>query len=196
MAHPPSDDEGFVSRWSQLKQRAREEDSSRVVEPEPQPALPVPAEPSAETAKAPDEDQGKKPFDLAELPSIESLTKDSDYAPFMRAEVPEDLRQKALRKLWASDPVLSAPEVLDMHNLDYNNVPTFPEGIKTLYRVGQGMLDSLEAEEAEKKAAAAKSRPEAQIAAEASPESEPEDAAPQRDDGVPSSETPENSSNS
>jgi hypothetical protein len=190
MAHPPSDDEGFVSRWSRLKQRARD-DKAGAAEP-PQPALPVEAGPDA--GKAPEgepAEKDKKPFDISELPSVESLTKDSDYSAFMRAEVPEDLRQKALRRLWASDPILSAPEVLDMHNLDYNAVPTFPQGIRTLYRVGQGMLDSLEAEEAEKRAAAAKPEGEAPGVAETSQESQVSDAAPQQPDAVPSSGTPE-----
>ena len=100
----------------------------------------------------------------------------------MRVEVPEDLRQKALRKLWASDPVLSAPEVLDMHNLDYNNVPTFPQGLKTLFRVGQGMLDAAEEEEAEKKAAAA-TKSEGKEGDTADPGAE--NAASQRADTVP-----------
>jgi hypothetical protein len=114
----------------------------------------------------------------------------------MRVEVPEDLRQKALRKLWASDPVLSAPEILDMHNLDYNNVPTFPQGLKSLFRVGQGMLDALEAEEAEKQAAAAKPESEARIAPKTSPESDAENAAPQQADVAPPSRTPEKSTKS
>jgi hypothetical protein len=195
MAHPPSDDEGFVSRWSRLKQRARD-DKAPVAEP-PQPALPV--ETGADEGKTPAEkpaEKDKKPFDISELPSVDSLTKDSDYSGFMRAEVPEDLRQKALRRLWASDPVLSAPEVLDMHNLDYNNVPIFPEGLKTLYRVGQGMLDSLEAEEAEKRVAAAKPEGEAPAAPETSQEVEPTDVAPQQPDAVPPTGTPEKSAKS
>ena len=131
MAREPSDDEGFAGRWSRLKQRARD-DKTREAAPPP----PAPVEGKEEGRKEPEEE--KKPFDLAELPSVESLTKDSDYSGFMRAEVPEDLRQKALRRLWASDPVLSGPEILDMHNLDYNNVPTFPEGLKSLFRVRPG----------------------------------------------------------
>lgn len=189
MAHPPSDDEGFASRWSRLKQRARD-DAAR----EAAPPAPAPIEAKADEQKAPEEE--KKPFDLSELPSVESLTKDSDYSGFMRAEVPEDLRQKALRRLWASDPVLSGPEILDMHNLDYNNVPTFPEGLKSLFRVGRGMIDALEAEEAEKQAAAAKPEGEAPVASEISAESGPEDAAPQQADTVPLSGTPEKSTKS
>jgi hypothetical protein len=183
MAHPPSDDEGFASRWSRLKRRAREEEKAREEAPPP---AEVNAE--AEEAKPAEGEEPKKPFDISELPSVESLTKDSDYSGFMRAEVPEDLRQKALRRLWASDPVLSAPEVLDMHNLDYNNVPTFPQGLKTLFRVGQGMLDAAEEEAAEKKAAAA-AKPEGEDGDTADPDAE--NAASQRADTVPPSGTPE-----
>jgi hypothetical protein len=35
------------------------------------------------------------------LPSIESLTKDSDYIAFMQSDVPVELHRAALRKLWS-----------------------------------------------------------------------------------------------
>jgi hypothetical protein len=164
MARPPGDrdDEGFASRWSRLKQQSRV-----VAPPAPvaQAVAPIESEdPAVSEKKAPD---AEKPFDPSTLPPVESLTKESDYSAFMRAEVPEDLRQKALRRLWASDPVLSAPEILDMHNLDYNNVPTFPQGLRTLYRVGRGMLDAVEAEaekQAEKEKQQAAAVPEGEVA--------------------------------
>jgi hypothetical protein len=135
-------EEGFARRWSRLKQQARE----RPPEEAPAPDLPVTTsdQPSPDGGEKPDE----KPFDPATLPPVESLTKESDYTLFMRPEVPEELRQKALRRLWATDPVLSAPDGFDMHTLDYNAVPTFPEGVKTLYRIGQGMFDQHETEAA------------------------------------------------
>jgi hypothetical protein len=124
--------------------------------------------------EAGDKAEEEKPFDPATLPPVETLNKDSDYALFMRPEVPEDLRQKALRRLWATDAVLSAPDPVDMHNIDYNAVPTFPEGVKTLYRIGKGMFDELEAE-AEKAAADSETAASsAQVAAEKPPEKPPE----------------------
>jgi Protein of unknown function (DUF3306) len=183
MAHPPSDDEGFVGRWSRLKQRARD-DMAREAEPPP----PVPAAAATDEQKAPEEE--KKPFDLSELPSVESLTKESDYSGFMRAEVPEDLRQKALRRLWASDPVLSAPDLFDMHNLDYNNVPTFPEGFRTIARAAQEILDS-PADQAEKQGAAAKPEGETKATTKISPCVDAGSAALQHPEAVPSRGTPE-----
>ena len=137
-------DEGFARRWSRLKQQAREEQQPEEASP---PDLPAPVAASDAPPESGDKPE-EKPFDPASLPPVESLTNESDYSPFMRPEVPEDLRQKALRRLWASDAVLSAPDPVDMHNIDYNAVPTFPDGVKTLYRIGQGMFDESEAEAA------------------------------------------------
>jgi hypothetical protein len=39
------------------------------------------------------------------LPDIESLTRDADFTVFMRPGVPDEVRVKALRKLWTLDPV-------------------------------------------------------------------------------------------
>ena len=64
MAHEPGDDEGFASRWSRLKQRARD-DKARAAVPQP----PAPAEVENEARKEPEEE--KKPFDLSELPSVD-----------------------------------------------------------------------------------------------------------------------------
>jgi Protein of unknown function (DUF3306) len=182
MAPPPSDhDEGFLRRWARRKQEAHEEVSPAKPQPVAPPAgvpeadqralAPAP-EPPAETERK-DAPAAEAPFDPSQLPSVESLTKESDYSMFMRAEVPEDLRQQALRKLWASDPILSAPEILDMHNLDYNNVQTFPEGFKTLYEAGREMLEGREEEGAR---TGAPSSPTAMEQPGAAPEDE--DASP------------------
>jgi hypothetical protein len=149
-------DEGFAQRWSRLKRQAREQQR-----PEEPPAAAVPAEAPPVEDKKEERKEEAKPFDPADLPSVESLTKDSDYAPFMRPEVPEELRQKALRQLWATDPVLSSPDLFDMHNLDYNAVPTFPEGVRSLYRVGRGLIDAIEAEAEEAAARKAAESPPA-----------------------------------
>ena len=37
----------------------------------------------------------------ARLPSIDSLTKDSDYSVFLNQDVPVELHRAALRKLWS-----------------------------------------------------------------------------------------------
>jgi hypothetical protein len=92
----------------------------------------VPAEP-------PPADEERAP----ELPPVETLTAESDYSVFMKAEVSEETRLAALRKLWTSDPVLAAQDPLDFQNLDFT-FPTVPDVVKTAYVVGKGFLDAAE----------------------------------------------------
>ncbi len=132
-------DEPFLSRWSRRKLDAKAE----------------PAPPPPEEAKAPEPAPEPPPPELPppELPPVESLGKDSDYSAFLKAGVPQELKQAALQKLWEADPSLMAPEVMDLHMGDY----TSPAGevVKTAWRIGKGVLDAAElAAEAEEKAQA------------------------------------------
>jgi hypothetical protein len=113
--------EGFLKRWSRRK--AAEEPAAVTETAEERPIETI--EPTVEGK--PDE-KPEEPFDLSKLPSIESLGKDSDYSMFMHKAVPDDLRLKALRRMWTTDPVLAAPDLLDMHAWDY----TGNDGIKPL----------------------------------------------------------------
>lgn len=157
-------DEGFLARWSRLK-------SAPAAAPE------AAAKPDAVAAKAPavPDDRNDK-IDPAELPSIDSLSGESDFSAFLRDGVPDALRRQALRKLWVSDPVIAATDPFDVYNLDYFNAPSFPEGVKTLFRVGYGMLDEAGLEkERLAQAGAASPNPE--------PDPAPSDAPPTVDEG-------------
>src|SRR4051812_20639224 len=94
MSAPDQDDKGFLARWSQRKQEAKQPGREA---PSVDPG--VAAEPAAEAAP-PEE------FDLSSLPSIEQLTADTDITAFLRKGVPEHLRNAALRKSWALDPAI------------------------------------------------------------------------------------------
>jgi hypothetical protein len=41
------------------------------------------------------------------LPSIETLTAQSDYTLFLKPNVPAEMQRRALRKLWLSDPIFA-----------------------------------------------------------------------------------------
>src|SRR6266851_2560696 len=88
------DDKGFLARWSQRKQEAKQpERETPVADAE------VAAEPAAE-AESPEK------FDLSSLPSLDELTAQTDITAFLRKGVPEHLRNAALRKSWALDPAI------------------------------------------------------------------------------------------
>ncbi|SMF70112.1 Protein of unknown function [Azospirillum oryzae] len=137
-------DEAFLSRWSRLKRTA--------VKPEPTPVevppveetadLPIPVAEDVPVGSAQPDADPEDP--LKDLPPIEELTGESDFTPFLRAEVPEDLHRQALRKLWTSDPVYANDDGLKDYADDYASLFTGDVSVKTLYRVGKGFLDTLD----------------------------------------------------
>ena len=88
-------DKGFLARWSQRKQEAKQPEPKQDA---PAAAAPVvPAEPPAEA---------EPELDLSSLPKLEELTGTTDITAFLKKGVPEQLRNAALRKSWALDPAI------------------------------------------------------------------------------------------
>lgn len=130
-------DESFLQRWSRRKTEQRQ--------PVPAPSSSVTKAVGLENESGSDTSQlDKKSKAELELPSIDSLGKDSDFTVFMRDGVPEALKQQALRKLWASDPAFGAPDILDIHALDYSHLGRTQEVVQTSYQVGRGFIDEVE----------------------------------------------------
>jgi hypothetical protein len=98
-----SDPDGFLSRWSRRKREARIEEPA----PEAAPTGLAPPEPAASASEAPAPEAAEPPPELADLPPVESLTPDSDLAPFLRPGVPAALKNAALRRMWLLDPVIA-----------------------------------------------------------------------------------------
>src|SRR6266446_7982768 len=119
------DDKGFLARWLQRKQEAKQpERDARVADPDP-----AAAEPVAE-AESPEE------FDLSSLPSLDELTPETDITAFLRKGVPEHLRNAVLRKSWALDPAIRnyVNPALD-YAYDWNT----PGGVQGSTGIGTGM---------------------------------------------------------
>ncbi len=127
--------EGFVSRWSRLK-RQRER-SAREEE-----APPAAAEPAPAPAAAPD--QPAEGPSVEELPDPDSLPPDADFGVFLREQVPEALRRKALRRLWRSNPIISAVDMLDDYCEDFTDAATVVPALRTAYKVGKEALERAE----------------------------------------------------
>ncbi|MBR0666776.1 DUF3306 domain-containing protein [Roseomonas hellenica] len=90
---------GFLSRWSRRKQAIARGEAP--VEPAPpEAAAPVAALPDDAPVAEPAEEE---PFDIASLPSIESLTAESDISGFLARGVPQILKRQALRRIWSLD---------------------------------------------------------------------------------------------
>lgn len=92
----------FLSRWSRRKRE--------VVQAEVPEELTIPAPPPEADALPLQEDDD--PLDenalsdeaIAALPSLDSLTVETDLTQFLKAGVPQVLRNAALRRMWSIDP--------------------------------------------------------------------------------------------
>jgi hypothetical protein len=91
-------DKGFLARWSQRKQEAKQ--------PEPKPDALASDNIESPSSPAPQGEDTAPEFDLSTLPKLEELTGSTDIAAFLRKGVPEHLRNAALRKSWALDPAI------------------------------------------------------------------------------------------
>src|SRR5258705_12514620 len=92
----PEQDKGFLARWSQRKQEAKQ----------PEPKQDSPAATSDVPSGSIAEVEAEPEFDLSTLPKLEELTETTDITAFLRKGVPEHLRNAALRKSWALDPAI------------------------------------------------------------------------------------------
>ena len=105
-----SEDRNFLSRWSRKKREAEKlppQAAAPAAKDAEQKEVAAPTGGtkalSAETTKT---EAGEPKFDLASLPSIESIGADTDIRQFLRAGVPAELTRAALRRAWSSDPAI------------------------------------------------------------------------------------------
>jgi len=83
-----------------------------------------------------------------DLPNPDDMQAGDDFSAFMKTTVPAALRNRALKRLWTSNPVLANVDMLVDYGEDFTAAAD-PVGIvKTIYRVGKGMLpDEVELDE-------------------------------------------------
>lgn len=84
-----------------------------------------------------------------DLPNPDAMQPGDDFSVFMKETVPAALRNRALRTLWRSDPVLANVDMLVDYGEDFTGKNDPVRIIKTIYRVGKGMLPDKEETEDE-----------------------------------------------
>ena len=121
MAEEPS---GFLSRWARRKTDVLQ---GKAVEEPIVVAKPVWPEPVANEVKPLPEEATDKPPALS-LDDVKLLTKDSDFKPFMAQNVGADVRNAAMKKLFA-DPHFNVMDGLDIYIDDYSKSDPIPEAM-------------------------------------------------------------------
>lgn len=116
-----TDDSSFFSRWSRRKEAAR---SGQALPPEPAVAPVVPASAAAAPAAVPaasaprsEPEEPKAPPPT--LDDVAQLTPESDFRRFVGKDVPGDVRNAAVKKLFA-DPHFNVMDGLDVYIDDYS----------------------------------------------------------------------------
>ena len=119
-------EDGFLSRWARRKAEVRE---GKAVEAEPAPVVqPEPLQPPS----APSAAAAETAPPLPTLEDAQALTPDSDFRRFVTAEVPPDVKNAALKKLFA-DPRFNVMDGLDTYIDDYSKPdPLPPEMLRQL----------------------------------------------------------------
>ncbi|MEM7178396.1 MAG: DUF3306 domain-containing protein [Pseudomonadota bacterium] len=155
-------DDTFLNRWSRRKRQADQ-------------AAPDP-EPSPEAGEAAAPDPGKTDAEILQelgLSDPDTMEPGDDFSGFMAKAVPERLRNRALRKLWLTNPVLANLDELVDYGEDFTDAATVIENLQTVYRVGQGMIDRTVEEPASDSEDPAGQEPREDMPAENAGESEP-----------------------
>jgi len=113
-----NDSDNFLTRWSRRK-RGAPADSTAGDKPIP---------PHASERKDPERtaEAGDPLVDLTNLPSIDSITANTDISGFLAPGVPEGLKAAALRRAWAADPTIRNFVGLADYDWDFNTPGAIP----------------------------------------------------------------------
>jgi Protein of unknown function (DUF3306) len=149
-----ADRDDFLRRWSRRKRAA----DAPAPAPKPAPVEPAP-----------------------QLPSIDSLTFESDFKSFMHAKVEESVKRAALKKLF-SDPRFNVIDFMDVYIDDYTKDDPIPPAMLAALKHSRTTLFGRE-EEKKGEEAQEKSKPQ-DLAQAATPAEGQQEEAKKEDDGA------------
>ena len=121
------ENKGFLGRWARRKQEALqgkpldEPVQVPVGGPAPSAATPAHSPPAAAQGAEP-------PEKTLSLDDVKRLTQDSDFKPFMAGNVAPEVRNAAMKKLFA-DPHFNVMDGLDIYIDDYSKSDPIPESM-------------------------------------------------------------------
>ena len=121
--------------WSRRKAAVAEEEAAVIeaaVSPEP-----------VEEHESEDDLSDAELLEKYDLPDPDTLEEGDDFAQFMGGAVPTRLRNRALRRLWLTNPALANIDGLVDYGEDYTDAATVVENLQTVYQVGKGMVQQL-----------------------------------------------------
>jgi Protein of unknown function (DUF3306) len=150
--------ESFLSRWAKRKADVRAEEVKFVELQNENPSISEPFEAKMPETAMPEgglASDTKEPDEAkSTLPTIESLTQESDFSPFMGKDVASDLRNQAMKKLF-TNPHYNVQDGLDIYIGDYTKSDPIPLEMLRKMTQSKALFLFEDEEKAEAEAAAA-----------------------------------------
>jgi len=109
------------------------------------------------------------------LPDPDTLSEGDDFKVFLTQSVPARIRDRALRRLWISNPVLANVDGLVDYGEDFTDASFLLGNLQTAYQVGKGMTAHVE--ELARQAEAEQTAGEEPVALEDETETAPQEPA-------------------
>lgn len=130
-----TDDQNFLSRWSRRKAAIAAGEDVIDVHPALATTEPVSNEPDEARLKELEENRM-----AAEAIDVESLNYESDFSMFLKDGVPSLLRQKAMRILWRSNPLLANVDGLCDYDENFADPSMILKTFESAYKIGKGYI--------------------------------------------------------
>ena len=136
-----TDPKPFLSRWAKRKAGSQTEADGHeeVVKTE-----------QVEVAGETDEEAALSDEELCnhyDLPDPKQCTESEQLDGFFEGQVPDRLRQLAMRRLWRLNPLFRFADEMVEYGEDFTDAATVIPNMQTAYKVGKGYLDKLLAEQ-------------------------------------------------
>ena len=143
----PSDltggESGFLTRWSARKMQIAQ---GLEVPEEATDDLALAADDADHQTVESDEDAALSDAELLEkyeLPDPTDIEEEAGLDKFFDSQIPERLRQMALRRLWRINPFFGFVDEMVEYGEDYTDAATVIEGMQTAYQAGKGYLNQI-----------------------------------------------------
>lgn len=135
MVTTPKEEVGFLSRWSKRKRAVA--DGEELPDINPTDDAPVNETEAISAERAAELEENRL---AAEAIDIEKLDYDSDFTAFFKDGVPSVLRQKAMRLLWRSNPLLANVDGLCDYDDNFADPSLILKKFESAYQIGKGYI--------------------------------------------------------
>ena len=139
----------FLSRWAQRK-AAKQTEVDALEEVTQTEQVDATGETEEEAALSDEELCARY-----ELPDPEHCTDSEQLDGFFDGQIPDRLRQLAMRRLWRLNPLFRFADEMVEYGEDFTDAATVIPNMQTAYKVGKGYLDKILAEQEQADAEAA-----------------------------------------